>query len=87
MTLKTFRARIRQSIADDNLQIALDNNAARRKDGRLAAFASLPDHEQRRLRAHTIKADVVANLDQYLAQFIDRVTANGIQVHRAATAG
>lgn len=86
MTLKTFRARIRQSIADDNLQIALDNNAARRRDGRQAAFASLPDHEQRRLRAHIIKADVVANLDQYLNQFIDRVTANGILVHRAADA-
>ncbi len=84
MTLKTFRSRIRQSIADNNLQLALDNNAARRRDGRLAAFASLPDHQDRRLRAHAIKADVVAHLDQYLNSFIERVTANGIVVHRAA---
>jgi L-lactate dehydrogenase complex protein LldF len=87
MTLKTFRARIRQSIADDNLQIALDNNASRRRDGRLAAFATLPDHQERRARAHAIKADVVAHLDQYIDRFITRVTANGIQVHRAADAG
>jgi L-lactate dehydrogenase complex protein LldF len=86
MTLKSFRDRIRQSIADDNLQLALDNNAARRRDGRLAAFASLPDHQERRIRAHVIKADVVAHLDQYLDRFISKVTSNGIQVHRAASA-
>ncbi len=86
MSLKSFRLRIRQSIADDNLQLALDNNAARRRDGRVAAFASLPDHQERRLRAHAVKADVIAHLDQYLDQFISRVTANGIQVHRAADA-
>jgi len=87
MSLKTFRNRICQSIADENLQLALDNNAQRRKDGRLAAFASLPDYPERRLRAHAVKADVVAHLDEYLSQFIARVTANGIQVHRAADAG
>ncbi|MBE3117184.1 MAG: lactate utilization protein, partial [Candidatus Atribacteria bacterium] len=87
MSLKAFRTRIRQSIADENLQLALDNNAQRRKDGRLAAFASLPDTPERRLRAHVVKAEVVAHLDEYLSQFIARVTANGIQVHRAADAG
>lgn len=87
MTTKAFRARIRKSITDDNLQLALDNNAARRREGRLAAFASLPDHQERRARAHAIKADVVAHLDQYLDRFIARVKANGILVHRAADAG
>jgi L-lactate dehydrogenase complex protein LldF len=87
MTLKSFHARIRRSIADENLQVALDNNAARRRDGRLAAFASLPDHQERRTRAHTVKADVVAHLDQYLDRFISHVTENGILVYRAADAG
>jgi len=82
-----FRERIRASIADENLQLALDANAQRRRVGRLAAFASLPDHQERRARAHAIKADVVAHLDEYLAQFVERVTANGIIVHRAADAG
>jgi L-lactate dehydrogenase complex protein LldF len=86
MSLKTFRTRIRQSIADENLQLALDNNAERRREGRLAAFASLPDYPERRLRAHAVKADVIAHLDEYLSQFIARVMANGIQVHRATDA-
>jgi L-lactate dehydrogenase complex protein LldF len=87
MSHNTFRTCIRRSIADENLQLALDNNASRRKDGRLAAFASLPDYQERRLRAHAVKADVVAHLDEYLSRFIARVAANGIQVHRAADAG
>jgi len=85
--MNAFRTRIRQSIADENLQLALDNNAQRRKDGRLAALASLPDYPERRLRAHAIKADVVAHLDEYLAQFIANVEKNGIQIHHAADAG
>jgi L-lactate dehydrogenase complex protein LldF len=86
MTLTYFKTRIRQSIADKNLQAALDANAERRKQGRLAAFASLPDHQERRQRAHAIRAEVIAHLDEYLAQFIQKVTANGIIVHRAADA-
>ncbi|MEW5942019.1 MAG: LUD domain-containing protein, partial [Chloroflexota bacterium] len=84
--MNTFRNRIRQSLADENLQIALDNNAQRRKAGRLAAFASLPDHPERRQRAHAIKAEVVAHLDEYLARFIEKVTSNGIIVHQAKDA-
>jgi L-lactate dehydrogenase complex protein LldF len=84
MKKETFRARIRRSIADGNLQVALDGNARRRTEGRLKAFTSLPDHRTRRQRAHAIKSEVIANLDEYLNQFISRVTANGIQVHRAA---
>jgi len=86
MNLKHFKFRVRKSIADGNLQLALDNNAQRRKDGRQAAFASLPDYPERRLRARAVKADVVAHLDEYLSQFIDRATANGIHVRRAADA-
>jgi L-lactate dehydrogenase complex protein LldF len=86
MSIKTFRARIRKSIADENLQIALDANAERRKVGRMEAFSNLPDLPARRLRTHAVKADVVSHLDDYLNRFIDRVTANGILVHRAATA-
>ncbi len=84
MSLKNFHSRIRQSLSDENLQLALDNNSARRVVGRLTAFASLPDHSDRRLRAHIIKADVVAHLEDHLNHFIARVAANGIQVHRAA---
>jgi L-lactate dehydrogenase complex protein LldF len=84
--ISEFRERIRKSITDANLQIALDNNAQRRRDGRLSAFASLPDHQERRARAHAIKADVVAHLDEYLERFLAKIQANGIIVHRAQDA-
>ncbi len=86
MSAKSFRLRIRQSIADENLQIALDGNAQRRTVGRLEAFSTLPDYQERRSRAHAIKADVISHLDEYLSRFIAQVTANGIRVHRAANA-
>ncbi len=81
-----FHARIRQSIADENLQAALDANAERRKTGRLSAFASIPDYQERRQRAHAIKAEVIARLEEYLAQFIANVEKNGLIVHRAKDA-
>jgi len=68
------------------LQNALDDNAERRIKGRLAAFASLPDAQAMRQRAHAVRAEVIEHLDHYLEQFIERVEANGITVHRAADA-
>lgn len=81
-----FRSHIRTSLADANLQAALDGNAERRITVRQKAFASLTDPQGMRQRAHAIRADVVSNLEQYLEQFIARVKANGIIVHRASQA-
>ncbi len=81
-----FHEHIKKSLEDENLQIALDGNARRRTEGRLKVFASLPDLQARRARAHAIKAQIVAHLDDFLEQFISQVRQNGIQVHRAATA-
>ncbi len=86
MSQKEFKARIRKAIANENLQIALDNNARRRKEARVSIFAQMPDHEERRQRAHAIKADIVARMDDHLTHFIEKVSANGITVHRAADA-
>ncbi len=80
-----FHTRIRSALADSNLQAALDANAERRIRVRREAFAALPLEDMRQ-RAHAVRADVIANLDRYLAQFISRVEANGVIVHRAATA-
>ena len=84
MSLKPFHDHIRTSIANSALQAALDGNAVRRTQGSQAAFASLPDHQQRRARAHAVRAEVVAHLDEYLGRFIERVQANGMIVHHAA---
>ena len=83
MTPTQFKSHIRTSIANDALQIALDNNTERRLKGRAAAFESLPDGRERRQRAHTVRADVVAHLDEYLNKFIAKVQENAIIVHRA----
>ncbi len=86
MSATVFRARIRKSIANESLQAALDGNAERRVDGRLAAFASLPDWRERRQRAHAVRAEVIEHLDEYLERFTARATENGMIVHRAANA-
>jgi L-lactate dehydrogenase complex protein LldF len=86
MARNRFRERIRMSIADQGLQAALDGNAARRAQGRLSALASLPDWRQRRQRAHAVRAEVIAHLDQYLGTFAAKAAENGLIIHRAADA-
>lgn len=82
MTL--FREKIREQIANEPLQAALDANAARRMNGQIGAFASLPDWQERRQRAHAIRAEVIAHLEAYLAQFRAKAQAHGVTVHDAA---
>ncbi|MBI5842074.1 MAG: LUD domain-containing protein [Chloroflexi bacterium] len=82
----TFRARIRSSLANSSLQAALDANAERRVQGRVTAFASLPDWRERRQRAHAVRAEVIAHLDEHLEQFIAKAKENHVTVHRAANA-
>ena len=84
--MNAFRKRIRQSLANPILQTALDANAQRRVDGSVAAFASLPDYQERRQRAHEIRKSVITNLDEVVAQFLAKVEGNGIIVHRAKNA-
>jgi L-lactate dehydrogenase complex protein LldF len=81
-----FRERIRASLANKTLQIALDANAERRVNGRIAAFATLPNWREKRQQAHAIRADIIEHLDVYLETFIDKAQQNGITVHRAKDA-
>src|SRR5688572_24131414 len=86
MSTTEFRERIRTSLSNKGLQIALDANAERRVTGRVAAFASLPDWRERRQQAHAIRADVIEHLDDYLQTFISKAEQNGLIVHRARDA-
>lgn len=86
MSNASFRARIRQSIENETLQTALDNNSERRLRGKAAAFESIPDWRERRQRAHSVRADVVEHLDEYLGRFIANAQTNGITIHRAKDA-
>src|SRR5215216_5207889 len=86
MSITQFRERIRRSLSNEALQIALDANAERRVTGRVHAFASLPDWHERRQQAHAIRAEVIEHLDDYLEKFISKAGQNGIIVHRAKDA-
>jgi L-lactate dehydrogenase complex protein LldF len=81
-----FRARIRQSLSDGNLQAALDANASKRIMVRQEAFSSLQDPQALRQRAHAVRAEVIDHLDGYLQQFITHAEANGMYIHRAEDA-
>jgi L-lactate dehydrogenase complex protein LldF len=81
-----FRNRIKRSLLDENLQAALDANAERRIAVRKYAFATLKNPEAMRARAHAVRADVIANLDRYLAQFTNQLETHGTLVHRAESA-
>jgi L-lactate dehydrogenase complex protein LldF len=86
MSITEFRKRIRVSLANEPLQIALDANAERRVKGRISAWATLPNWRERRQQARAIRADVIGHLDEYLEQFVSRATQNGITIHRTKDA-
>ena len=86
MTNAEFRQRIRKSLANDNLQAALNANAERRVKGRLNAWESLPNWRESRQQAHAIRADVIEHLDEYINQFVEKATQNGVIVHRVRDA-
>jgi L-lactate dehydrogenase complex protein LldF len=86
MAPSNFRDRIRKSLSNEALQMALDANTERRLRGRTLAFESIPDWRERRRRAHAIRAEVIERLDDYLAQFIARNEENGVIVHCAKDA-
>jgi L-lactate dehydrogenase complex protein LldF len=86
MTTGPFRSHIHAAIADEQLQTALDANAQRRSAGRAAAFASLPDVQERRNRARAVRADVMERLHELLQAFERQATRNGMQVHHAGNA-
>jgi L-lactate dehydrogenase complex protein LldF len=81
-----FRSHIKASLADANLQSALDANAERRIKVCQNAFKSLPNPQELRAHAHLIRTEVIEHLDSYLEQFISHVSKNGFFVHRAADA-
>ena len=83
----TFYAKIRTAIADENLQTALDRNAETRRDAGGKAYASLTEDLQTlRHRAHTVRAEVIANHDRYLKEFTANAQLKGFIVHRAVDA-
>lgn len=83
-----FHKHIQKSIANENLQIALDANADRRITAREQALNSMhEDWNILRQRARKVRLQTINHLDEYLDQFINQAIANGMIVHKAADAG
>lgn len=82
-----FHTQIRSALADEQLQLALDLNARNRQQAWINAYASLPEPWHRlRQRGHHVRSEIIADLDQILAQFIENAQQNGLIIHQATDA-
>lgn len=77
---------IERALRDENLQRALQAFAQTVGLLRQQGLRSLPDYPELRERARAIKADVIAHLDEYLAQLQRHVEARGGRVFYAQDA-
>jgi L-lactate dehydrogenase complex protein LldF len=77
-----FDKKIRQALADANLQLAIYTATGRFKDKRSESVsaASLPDYQELRTQANALKKHAIENLDHYLEEFERNVEAHGGKV-------
>ncbi len=78
----TFDKKIRGTLANANLQLAIYTATARLKDKRIESVAAdaLPDYQELREQANAIKKHAIDNLDYYLEEFERNVAAHGGKV-------
>jgi L-lactate dehydrogenase complex protein LldF len=82
-----FRKKIDLALKDDNLQAALDKNAAQRLVARDNAYYGFHiDFDYLKQKANAVRAQVISNLDQYLPKFAVKARENGFVVHQAVDA-
>ena len=75
-------ARLKQTVADPKLQLAIYSSTARLMDKRAHAVESdaLPEYQELRTHANNIKRHTIENLHYYLEQFEANVVAHGGKV-------
>ena len=83
---RPFPAAARTALADSQLRRNLAHATGTIRAKRAAAVAELPDWQALRAAGAAIKDDVIANLDGYLLQLEEQVTARGGTVHWARDA-
>lgn len=82
--IEPFEKRVARAVRDEALHKALRRATDRFGAKRIEMLATLPDADEARDRARAIRRHTIANLDRYLAQFVERVEAAGGVVHWAA---
>jgi len=77
-----FDEKVHRTLADANLQLAIYRATARLIDHRkqAVAAAALPDYQELRTAANSIKRHTIDHLDHYLEHFEANVTAHGGKV-------
>jgi L-lactate dehydrogenase complex protein LldF len=84
--VEPFPVAARRELANEQLRANLRNATDTIRAKRARAVAELPDWEELREAGKAIKADVLANLGEYLVQFEAAVEAAGGHVHWARDA-
>jgi L-lactate dehydrogenase complex protein LldF len=82
----SFPAAARSAVRDSQLRHNLERATRTIRTKRAGVVAELPDWEELRLAGAALKDEVLGNLDRYLLQVEERVTAAGGQVHWARDA-
>ena len=80
---ETFPTAAAHELGNAQLRANLGKATATIRDKRARVVAELPDWQQLRDAGSAIKADLMANLDSYLVQFEQALTAAGATVHWA----
>src|SRR5690349_3922213 len=77
-----FDHKIHDTLADANLQLAIYTVTGRLKEKRIDVVSAqaLPDYQELRTQANSIKKHAIENLDYYLEEFERNVTAHGGKV-------
>lgn len=83
---RPFPEAARNALADGQLRRNLAHATGTIRAKRAAAVAELPDWQQLRAAGAAVKDEVIANLDRYLLQLEEQVTARGGTVHWARDA-
>jgi L-lactate dehydrogenase complex protein LldF len=77
-----FDKKIRRTLADANLQLAIYTATGRLKDKRTESVAEalMPEYQELRTQANALKKHAIENLDHYLEEFERNVEAHGGKV-------
>ena len=85
--MSTFTTRARERLADTDLRSAIAAMTDRQSDARKVVTGEVEDFDGLRDRGAAIRDEAIRHLPRYLGELTAKLAAQGVIVHRAATAG
>ena len=86
LSSETFKENAKAALADVQLRGALKNATSLFGEKRKEAVAGVPNWEELRSQARSIKDEVLSDLDRYLEEFVRNAERRSAKVHRARDA-